>query len=41
MIFLILYFAILSTKQGLVKLILCANQLTGSYIMDKHSKVND
>ena len=34
-----LYFAELSTTQGSVKLIYCANQLTISFITDKHCKV--
>ena len=37
--FFILYFAVLSTTQGPVKLIYCANQLTGFYITNKHCKV--
>ena len=30
---------VLSTTQGTLKLIYCENQLTGSYLIDKHSKV--
>ena len=37
--FLTLYFAVLPTTKGPVKMIYCANQLTGSYIIDKHCKV--